>query len=157
MEKNEWSDKVQGLHHKGGEPHLIFEIMRTHRALTNLFSRMMGIPFSRLTIMRVLALAYPKETGILELARRLNINGAAVTRQIREMEQLGLVASTPDDHDGRRRHIKLSAKGRKLFQQIHKMHHEFEKSFSQGDLKPEEIRTAAKVISVLRSTLEKIY
>lgn len=118
---------------------------------------MMGIPFSRVTILRVLALAYPEETGILELARRLNINGAAVTRQIREMEQLALVACTPDSRDGRRRHVKLSAKGRKLFEQIHQMHHEFEKSFAPGDLKPEEIQTAAKVISVLRSTLEKIY
>jgi DNA-binding MarR family transcriptional regulator len=156
MGKNEWSDRVQGLHHKGGEPHLLFEIMRTQRALINVFSRKMGMPFSRVTVLRVLATAFPEGIGILDLARRLNINGAAVTRQIKEIEQLGLVARTPDQRDGRRQHVKLSAKGRKLFEQIHQMQHEFENSFASGELNPEEVKTAAKVLSQLRSMLERV-
>jgi DNA-binding MarR family transcriptional regulator len=156
MEKTEWSDGVQGLHHKGGEPHLLFEIMRTQRALVNCFSRKMGLPFSRVTLLRVLATASPGAIGILDIARRLNINGAAVTRQIKEMEQVGLVARVPDQRDGRRQQVKLSAKGRKLFEQIHQTQHEFEKSFSSGELNPEEVRTAAKVLSQLRSMLEKV-
>lgn len=154
MRKNEWSDQVQGLLHKGGESHLLLEIMRTQRALINVFSRKMGMPFSRMTLLRVLALAYPGEIGILDIARRLNINGASVTRQIKEMERLGLVARTSDQRDGRRQHVKLSAKGRKHFEQIHKMQHEFEKIFVSGELKPEEVQTATKVISRLRSALE---
>lgn len=156
MGKNEWSEQVQGLHHKGGEPHLLLEIMRTQRALINVFSRKMGMPFSQVTLLRVLALAYPEEIGILDVARRLNINGAAVTRQIKEMEQLGLVVRTSDQRDGRRHHVKLSAKGRKLFEQIHQMQHEFEKSFVSGKIKPEEVQTAAQVLSRLRSILENM-
>lgn len=156
MGQNEWSDRVQGLHHKGGEPHLFFEIMRTQRALINVFSRKMGMPFSRVTLLRVLAIAFPDEIGILDIARRLNINGAAVTRQIKEMERLGLVARAPDQRDGRRQQVKLSAKGRKLFEQIHQMQHEFEKSFVSSELIPEEVATAASVLSKLRSALEKI-
>jgi DNA-binding MarR family transcriptional regulator len=156
MKKDEWSDRVQGLHHKGGEPHLLFEIMRTQRALINCFSRKMGLPFSRVTLLRVLATASPEAIGILDIARRLNINGAAVTRQIKEMERLGLVARAPDQRDARRQQVKLSAKGRKLFEQIHQMQHEFEKSFVSSELIPEEVETAASVLSKLRSALEKI-
>jgi DNA-binding MarR family transcriptional regulator len=156
MEKNEWSDQVEGLHHKGGEPHLLFEIMRTQRALMNVFSRKMGMPFSRVTLLRVLALAFPGGIGILDIARRLNINGAAVTRQVKEMERLGLVVRTPDQRDGRRRYVKLSAEGRALFEEIHQMQHEFEKSYASFELKPEEVRIAAKVLSRLRSALEKM-
>jgi DNA-binding MarR family transcriptional regulator len=155
MEKHEWSDQVQGLQHQGGEPHLIFEIMRTHRALINIFSRSMGIPFSHVKLLRVLALAFPDAMGILDIARRLHINGAAVTRQIREMEQDGLIARTQDKRDGRRQLVKLTAKGRKLFEQLHDMQHAFENSFASGDLKPKEIETAAKVLFRLRSMLEK--
>lgn len=155
MGKNEWSDRVQGLQHRGGEPHLLFEIMRTQRALINVFSRKIGVPFARVTLLRVLATAFPEAIGILDIARRLNINGAAVTRQIKEMEELGLVARTPDQRDGRRQHVKLSAKGRKLFEQIHQMQHDFEKSLASRELNPDEVETAAKVLSQLRSMLEK--
>lgn len=155
MEKHEWSDHVQGLHHQGNEPHLIFEIMRTHRAIINIFSRGMGMPFSHVKLLRVLALMHPRETGILDIARRLNINGAAVTRQIREMERDGLISRAQDIRDGRRQLVKLTVKGRKLFEQIHEMQHMFENSFASGDLKPEEIKTAAKVLFRLRSMLEK--
>jgi DNA-binding MarR family transcriptional regulator len=156
MEKHEWSGEVNGLKHKGGEPHLIFEIMRTHHALMNVFSRKVGMPFSRLALLRVLALAFPVEIGILEIARRLNINGAAVTRQIRDMDELGLIARAPDERDGRRCNVKLTAKGRKLFEQIHERQHELEKYFASGELTLEEIQTAAKVLIRLRSALEKI-
>ena len=115
MEEHEWAGQVPGLEHKGGEPHLIFEIMRTHRPLMNLFSRKMGLPFSRVTLLRVLALASPAEMGVLEIARRLHINGAAVTRQIKEMEGLGLVSRTPHERDGRRCQVKLTIKGRKNY------------------------------------------
>lgn len=154
MEKHEWSEEVRGLKHEGGEPHLVFEIMRTYHALINVLSRKMGMPISRVTLLRVLALAFPGEVGILEIARRLHINGAAVTRQIKEMEGLGLVARTPDERDGRRCNVKLTAKGRELFEQIHARQHELEKHFASGVLTPEEVRTAAKVLFHLRTALE---
>lgn len=156
MENYEWSGQVQGLKHEGGEPHIIFEIMRTHHALINVFSRMVGMPFSRLTLLRVLALSFPREIGILEIARRLHINGAAVTRHIKEMEGLGLVSRMPDECDGRRSHVKLTVKGRKLFEQMHQKQHDFEKCIASGELTLEEIQTAAKVLSCLRSALERM-
>jgi DNA-binding MarR family transcriptional regulator len=156
MEEHEWSGEVQGLEHKGGEPHFVFEIMRTHHALMTFFSRKVGLPFSRVTLLRVLALASPAEMGILEIARRLHINGAAVTRQIKEMEGLGLVRRMPDERDGRRSPVKLTTKGRKLFERIHQRQHDFERYFASGELTLEELQTAAKVLIRLRSVLEKM-
>lgn len=156
MIKHEWSDHVSGLRHQGGEPHLLLEIMRTQRALMNAFSRRMRMPFSRMTLLRVLALAYPGEIGVLDIARRLNVNGAAVTRQIKEMEQLGLVARRSDRRDGRRQQLRLSAKGRRLFEQLHDMQHGFESSLMTGSLDPDEVRTAARVLFRLRSELENM-
>lgn len=156
MEEHEWSGEVRGLDHKGGEPHLVFEIMRTHHTLMNFFSQKVGMPFSRVTLLRVLALASPAEMGILEIARRLNINGAAVTRQIKEMEGLGLVSRMPHERDGRRCQVKLTTKGRELFEQIHQRQHDFEKYFASGESTLEELQTAAKVLFRLRSVLEKM-
>jgi DNA-binding MarR family transcriptional regulator len=154
MQEQQWSEQVPGLEHKGGEPHLIFEIMRTYHALINVLSRKLGMPFSRLALLRVLALAIPGEIGILEIARRLHINGAAVTRQIKDMEGLGLVARIPDKRDARRCDVKLTAKGRSLFEQIHQRQHEFERAFASGEVTLDEVQTAAKVLLRLRSMLE---
>jgi DNA-binding MarR family transcriptional regulator len=156
MKNLEWSEKVLGLKHKGGEPHLIFEIMRTYHALINVLSRKVGMPFARVKLLRMLAAAFPGEMGILEIARRLHINGAAVTRQIKYMEGFGLVARMPDEHDGRRCQVKLTAKGRNLFEQIHQRQHEFERYFTSGESTPEEVQTAARVLFRLRSVLEKM-
>jgi len=36
------------------------------------------------------------------------------------------------------------------------MQHEFENSFASGELNPEEVKTAVKVLSQLRSMLERV-
>lgn len=156
MNNYEWSEQVKGFEHKGGEPHLIFEIMRTYHALINVLSHKVGMPFSRLKLLRELAIASPGEMGILEIARRLHVNGAAITRQIKEMEGLGLVARMPDILDGRRCQVKLTAKGRDLFEHIHQRQHEFESYFASGEVTLEELQTAAKVLFRLRTVLEKM-
>jgi DNA-binding PadR family transcriptional regulator len=149
MEKHEWSGHVPGLKHKGSEPHLIFEIMRTHHALINVFLRKVGMPFSRLTLSQ-------RNGNFGNCPPFTHINGAAVTRQIKEIEELGLVARRHDERDGRRSHVKLTSKGRKLFEQIHQKQHDFEIYLASGELTLEEVQTAAKVLSCLRSVLERM-
>jgi DNA-binding MarR family transcriptional regulator len=155
MAEHEWTGQVPGLKHHGNESHLIFEIMRTQRALMNIFSRKMGMPFSRLTLLRILAQDASKGIGILEIARRLNINGAAVTHRIKEMEELGLVARISDKRDSRRSPIRLTSKGRRLFNQIHETQHHFEECFASSELSQEEVQIAVNVLSRLRVVLEK--
>ena len=73
------------LHHTGDEPHLLREIMRTHQAVLNVFSRKVGMPAAQLTLMRLLAICHPEAVGIMEIARQLGINAAAVSRQVKAM------------------------------------------------------------------------
>lgn len=137
----------------GNEPHLLREIIRTHQVLTNGFSREVGMPASRFALMRLIANAFPDTVGIMELARWLGINAAAVTRQVQEMESEGLLLRHPDALDGRRSHIKLSAKGQRVFKSIHDRSHELERSLVSV-IGPDEVTAAADVLSRLRRFLE---
>jgi len=134
--------------HRGDEPHFLREIVRAHQALMTGFSREVGVPASRFALMRLLAVA-ERDVGVMELAGQLGINAAAVTRQINEMEREGLVRRRADPKDGRRNYVKLSAKGLRLFEEIHDRSHELERSLSSviGD---KEMAIAASDLLKLR-------
>ncbi len=142
-----------GPHHRGDEPHLLREIVRTYQVLTAGFLRGMGMPASRFMLGRLLALA-EEGLGTMELARQLGINAAAVTRQLQDMEREGLVRRRGDRRDGRRSYVSLSPGGRALFQEIHEKAHEFERSL-ETVLGGEEMRAAADVLARLRTFLEQ--
>jgi DNA-binding MarR family transcriptional regulator len=54
--------------------------------------------------------------GITALARHLEIDAAAVTREVQELEGERLIRRRADARDGRRSYVRLSPKGRKLFE-----------------------------------------
>ncbi len=140
------------MHHDGHEPHLLREIVRTHQVLMAGFSRKVGMPASRFALMRLLAHA-AGGAGVMELARELGINAAAVTRQVQEMEADGLVRRRADPRAGRRSHVELSPKGRKTFVEIHDRTHELERALAQV-VSSEEMSAAAAVLGKLRVFLE---
>ena len=76
---------------------MLYNIVRTHQVLMNEFSLKVGMPVSRLVLMRMLANASPKDVGIMEIARTLRINASAVTRQLKEMEAEGIVQRRADE------------------------------------------------------------
>ena len=114
--------KQEPLHHRGGEPHLLREIVRVHQTLVAGIARMTGIPAARFGVVRLIAVA-EKDVGVMELARRQGINAAAVTRQVKELEKAGLVRRYPDPRDRRRSYLELSPKGKALFEKIHERSH----------------------------------
>lgn len=146
-------DDVPGLHHAGGEPHLLREIMRTHQALVSVFTRKVGVPGARLVLLRVLAKCHPDAVGIVDLARRLGVNAAAVTRQVKDLEEKGMVARSHDNHDRRRSLVKLTSKGLRTFRQIHERSHEFERSLG-AKVAAKDMATAARVLAEVRTALE---
>jgi DNA-binding MarR family transcriptional regulator len=97
-----------------------------------------------------------KGIGVLEIARIMGINGAAITRQIKKMEERGLVIRRADKYDGRKNYLRLSAKGRALFLQIHQRIHEFEDLLT-NDLEQEDIETVKRVFAQLRTAIKKRY
>ncbi len=141
--------------HQQSEVHLIREVMRTHHALLAVFSREVGMPASRLALMRLLAIAPSGTVGVMELARQLGVNAAAVTRQVQEMEQERLIVRHADARDKRRKGIQLSAKGRKLFEQLHDRSHKLERSLVSV-LTPQDMQVAARVLAAMRGVLDTL-
>ena len=139
--------------HQEGDVHLLREIMRTHQAVLAVFSREVGMPASRLALMRLLAVTWPKRLGVMEIARQLGVNAAAVTRQVQEMEEERLVVRRADARDKRRVDIQLSAKGRKMFEELHGRSHRLERSL-EATIPSEEMRIAARVLAALRGALD---
>ncbi|MBI1751214.1 MAG: MarR family transcriptional regulator [Acidobacteria bacterium] len=141
----------EGLSHSGGESHLLREIVRTQQVLMATFSREVGLPMARLGLMRLLAVS-DRDLGVMDLARLLNINAAAVTRQVRELEREGLATRSTDARDGRRSHITLSKKGAILFSKFHNRSHQLEAALAR-QLNPDELAATIRVLGQLREFL----
>lgn len=139
-------------HHTGDEPHLLREVFRTSQALMVGFSRETGIPASRFALMRLLALA-GSDLGVMDISRQLGVNAAAVTRQVKELENEGLARRRADPRDGRRSYVSLTSRGQRLFEEIHQRTHELERALSSV-VGAEEMRGAAVVLAKLRTFIE---
>jgi len=144
--------RIDSLRHRGDEPHLLREIVRTYQVLMTGFARETGLPASRFALMRLLAIS-EGDLGITELARQLGVNPAAVTRQVQELEAEHLVKRRADVKDRRRSYITLSSKGRKRFAEVHERSHDFERSLSSV-LGAEEMANAAAVLAQLRAFVD---
>jgi DNA-binding MarR family transcriptional regulator len=140
------------MRHKGDEPHLLREVIRTYQVLMSGFSREIGMSASHFALMRLLAVA-GADLGVMELARQLGVNAAAVTRQVQALERERLVRRRADPRDGRRSYVSLSSKGRKLFGEIHDCNHEFERSLSSV-ISEEEMAIATTVLAKLREFMQ---
>lgn len=138
--------------HRGDEPHLLREIMRIHQLLTAGFSRANGMPASQFAVLRLLAIS-PDGLGVMELARQLGVNAAAVTRLVQEMERGGLVLRKADARDGRRSYARLSAKGLTRFKEIHARSHALEQSLASV-IGSRDLAAAARTLAKLRTHLE---
>lgn len=146
---------IDRIRHEGDEPYLLREIVRTYQVLMHGFTRKVGMPASRLALMRLLANSSPHGAGIMEIARQLGINAAAVTRLVQGMEKERLVLRRSDAGDGRRSYVRLSARGFRAFEEIHDRSHELERSLSSA-IGIEEVNVAAKVLSMLRGMIANL-
>ncbi len=136
-------------------PHLLREIFRAHQVLLTAFSRQVGVPAARLTVLRLLAVSKGDKLGVNEIGRRLGIDPAAVTRQVAEMVRRGLVARQPDPADKRRIILRLTGRGRRLFEQVHQRVHQLE-GILEEKVGEAETATATRVLVVVRTTIEEL-
>ena len=83
------------------------QLGRTYRSLMAAFDQQLGMPLPR---WRVLICLY-QEDGCLsqkQLVRLLRIDPAAVTRQLKNIESLGLVERFTDEQDNRLTNVRVS-------------------------------------------------
>lgn len=144
-------DRIEALH-RGDEPHLLREVVRTYHVLMAGFSREVGMPASRLAVLRLLAVT-DGDVGVMDLARSLGVNAAAVTRQVKDLERERLVQRRPDRQDGRRTRLSLSPKGQRLFEELHERTHALERALVEA-IGADEMVAAAAVLAKLRAYVE---
>ncbi len=140
------------LRHRGDEPHLLRDVMRTHQVLMAGFARGCGVPPGRFALMRLLVNA-ERDLGVMDLARQLGVNAAAVTRQVQDMESEGLVLRRPDPGDRRRHSLRHSKSGLRLFGRIHDRTHALERRLS-AVITAEEMAAATQTLAKLRAFVE---
>jgi DNA-binding MarR family transcriptional regulator len=148
------SEKGISIDCSGDQIHLLHEIMKAHQALLGIFSREVGMPSARLVLLRLLAISHPDGIGVMEIARQLGVNAAAVTRQVKEMEAERLISRFPDLRDGRRNYVKLTSKGVQILEKIHKRAHKMETRLCK-EINPDDLDIAIRVLSQIRAAIDK--
>jgi DNA-binding MarR family transcriptional regulator len=144
-------EAIPGTRHTGDENHLFRELMRTHSAVVFTYARCMGAPASRIGLMRLLAIA-PSQLGTSDLARRLGVDPAAVTRQLKALEAEGLVARGRHRTDGRRTTVKLTRAGLEAFREIHDQGHAYERALA-AEVTRKDVDTAVRVLQAMRKVV----
>ncbi len=139
-------------HREDDASRFLKELIHTYQSLRNAFGRAVGINSSRLSVMHVLHDSQPQGIGVLDMARSLNVNAAAVTRQLKEMEVEDLIKRTADPRDRRRSFVRLTPKGRRLLMQMHVRGHEFERELVAG-IPQDHITIALRVLEQTRAAL----
>ncbi len=129
--------------------------MRTSQAVLAVFSREVGMPASRLALLRLLAIAHPRPAGVVQLAEAAGVDPAAVTRSLKELEARRLVSVRPDPSDGRRKRVGLTRGGLRAFGRLHDRGHEFEALLGR-DVPAADIETAVVVLGRLRAAIEHV-
>jgi DNA-binding MarR family transcriptional regulator len=155
MSKSSKTAGPPNLQHTGREPHILREVMLTYQAILSDFSRVIGMPAARFGILRIVAVSYPELLGPMEIARRLGVNAAAITRQLHEMEADGLIIRAGSASDARRRHVELTVHGRETFERLHRRNHYFE-----DQLRPicsdQDLSSAVKVLAEIRTIISSL-
>ena len=105
--------------------------------------------------MRLLAICHPEAIGIMEIARQLGIDAAAVTRQVKVMESDRLIERCADSRDGRRSYVNLTADGLRIFQQLHERAHAFEQALTTA-VSAEDMAATVRVLVHVRAALEAL-
>lgn len=103
--------------------------------------------------MRLLAVA-EKDIGVMDLARQLGVNAAAVTRQVKEMQREGLVQKKAVPLDNRRNTVTLSPQGRAAFEMMHERSHELERELA-AVIGQEELAVTVTSLKRLRNFIKE--
>ena len=138
------------LHQDAG---LLGELIHLHLGLYQLFAREVGCPVGRLKLLHELLHAGHAGAGISDLAQRLGVTPALVTRQVQELEAEGWVRRKNAPRDGRRSLALLSARGRREGASIHARAHAFEASLLEG-MTGEDLAAAARVLATVLARVE---
>ena len=148
-------EHVDGLWPRGSTPTdaFLFEQGALMRAAKAVFQRCVGISDSRLHVLGMLHKF--GELSQTELQRRLDIDGAAVTRQVKQLEAEGLLSRRADPADNRFTLVTLTPAGREMLREVARMAREFFARSLEG-ISAEDLAGARRTMARIRANLEKM-
>ena len=97
--------------------HTIFDLQRALRGVTAAGMRTADLGPAHTGVLSIIGECSPMRASAL--AAKLGIGPSALSRQLADLEQLGLVVRTPDPHDGRASLLTLSGTGRTCLTDAH--------------------------------------
>ncbi|RBP43425.1 MarR family transcriptional regulator [Eoetvoesiella caeni] len=129
---------------------VIQKLGRTYRAMLSSFDASLGQPLPRWRIL--LALHQQGEVSQKQLVEDLRIDPAALTRQVKAMQNLGLIVRRPDERDNRLTNVSLTQQGIDVVLQILPRRAAF---FDQmlSDLSADDVETLGRLLDKLERRL----
>lgn len=131
----------------------LFEQGAVMRAAKAVFQRRTGITEARLHVMGILFIN--GEISQAELQRQLNIDGAAVTRQVKQMEAEGLLTRRADPADNRFTLVTLTTEGA---DKLHEVAREFRAHVARclNGISDEDMVCIQRVMKQIRTNIENM-
>ncbi len=117
------------------------------------FESFIGMPISR---MRLLGYMYSRgESSQADLQRYLEVDGATITRQVKQMEAEGLLQRRTDPKDNRFTLVALTADGRTTVEALIARGQEFER-VAVASIDRDRLGAAAEVLAQMRCNLQPL-
>jgi DNA-binding MarR family transcriptional regulator len=129
---------------------VVQQLGRTYRAMLSSFDASMGLPLPRWRIL--LALYQQGQMSQKHLAEHLGMDPAALTRQVKAMQNLDLIARHNDERDNRLTNVVLTGDGVRLVEQALPKRMEFFGTLV-SDLSSEEVETLGRLLDILEKRL----
>lgn len=132
------------------EETLLQQITRTYYELLPTFERYMGMTRARWHLLKQLFFA--DQLSQTALQQRAGVDGAAITRQVKQLEEAGMVARRVDPRDNRFTLVSLTPEGRQLVAGLMERRAVFETHIMAG-IDPNEIAIMQRGLSRIRANL----
>ncbi|GHO52230.1 MarR family winged helix-turn-helix transcriptional regulator [Ktedonobacter robiniae] len=109
---------------------LLVQFKRLYIDAMRVFERKLGMSQARILIMS--ELLHEREVSQAELQLRLGVDGAAITRQVKQLEREGYIARRANPNDNRVSLVSLTPRGRRELTDLVKARLDFEDRVLDG-------------------------
>jgi DNA-binding MarR family transcriptional regulator len=132
---------------------LLQHMAHTYHEVATLFERKLGLSRARWMILAILS--REAESSQAALAHCLQVDAAAITRQVQQLEKEGLVTRRPDPADNRFTLVSLTPAGRAYLEGLRSARDHFEAAVTQG-LSADEIDTMRRYLTRIRQNVRAL-
>lgn len=135
------------------EGEILYQLQSLHKVIGTKFEACTGISQSRLELLAVLF--YVDEISQSDLQKKVNIDGAAVTRHLKQLEAKEMVTRRRKPEDNRIILVRLTEQGRERIEASKKEKERFIKEMLAG-VSEEERSMLKNVLSQMQSNIENM-